>query len=406
MYVLGRYFSALCFLGMGFGLNACSAAGAGAADGSHAGADGLSVNPNQGPDRDGSGGSSTSKPGLSDMVPDDDDGDVPPPGGGGTGGNGGSGDPCACTCGHNPLPGVTLDTIDGVLHVVLDVADVANAAADVTLHISGAGAGCKPTNGGIELTGNVAVDLGAGAGLPLLGAHLAVSIGNAPGIVAVNGTAMVGASGLPALDLPDADLEANVALDLRSADGPQLDLTLHPAQVGLNLSNLTLAGDSMQLVESTVNVSTTKGGDLIQVQGILGSDAQAPWISTVPLSPIGSSSVTAWLAGDSVAKLNISGDLQLRGTSLVSGLVPLAVVNLNDAALSWDESGITVAAQVDAQLHPLVSAAANADLHLLLSREAWEIKLCADVALSLGGNALQPLQCLDMTDGGVAVCDQ
>jgi len=407
MYVLGRYFSTLCVLGIGFGLSACSAAGdaggASASEGSPAGQSGLSLNPDLSNDRDGAGGGTT-KPGTSDMIPDDDDGDVTPPGGS-NGGSGGGGS-CACTCGHNPLPGVSIDTIDGVVQVVIDVAGTANVAADVTLHLSGANAGCKPTDHGIELTGNVDVDLGIGDATPLLGADLTVSVGTNPGAISINGTAMVGTSSLPALDLPDVDLKADVALDLGKAAGPQLDVTLHPTTLGLNLGRMPMAGDPLQLVDATVKVSTSSNENNIQVQGTLGSDAANPWNSTVPLSTVGAANVTAWLTDESVTKLNLSGDLELNGGSLISGLVPLAVVKLDDAAMTWSQDGIAVDAHVNGKLHPLISVAANADLHLALSKEAWEIKLCAGAALSLGGDALDALQCLDLTDGGVAVCEE
>jgi hypothetical protein len=407
MYVLGRYLSALCVLGMGLGASACATGGDpnAAPAGSAAEDDGLSLHPST-EDHDGSGGGgrTSDQPTSDHPIPDVPPLDVPPDDDDTTDDDDDDGtdpeQPHGCSA--NPLPGVTIAQVDAALNVGLAPRVLANADADAHVKLHLPAGRCRQTAHGIELQGDVVVGLGAGAGMPLLGANLTTGAAVDQGFT-LSGKATVGTGDIIGIELPEADLTADVMLNLGAAHAPQLDLTLHPSTVGIPMGELPLASDLIHLATPTIILSKSQAGHSIQVQGTLGAGSQSPWISAVPLTPVADLDITAWFSDQTLIGLQLNGDLELNGGYLMSGLVPLKVVTLTPAVVVWNRDGLGVQADVQGQIHPLVNAVADASLKAHFTREDWQIKLCADAALSLGGALLNSLDCLDLAATGISV---
>lgn len=305
--------------------------------------------------------------------------------------------PCGCA---SPIPGVLISENEGDLSIEVSIPN----AAEVTLLVSGAS--CAEIDGGLAITGDVNVDLGGIVGIELLGAELALSSEPDAGSVSITGAASLSGASLGGLLVPLAlaDLKAGVALDIGAGAGPLMSLELPSAAVNLAAGALPLAGAAVELQNTTVSVSLDGDHELIEIHGWLSALAGAPWLGAVPLVAIDELELTAWIADQSLAGVELNGDLRLDGGSLLCGVTSLLNTSLANGTIVWDAQGLEVRAEIDGPLHPALSLLGAAEITAEFNEDTWGIRMCGAGLLDLGLNLFQALDCLELSTQGIALC--
>lgn len=304
-----------------------------------------------------------------------------------------------CTCG-DPIPGITIEEQDGELTVGVTLP----GAPAIAIHVNGND--CEQSEHGLTLSGNISVDLGGRAEMPLLDAEVGLSVSEV-GEIAIHGTAMVGGDVLGDLIAPSEldEVRADIAIGVNSDHEAQLDLTLNPTALKLDTGDLPLANASIALNTPSIVLSASCQGEQIEVRGSLDADANVPWLGAVPLTLAGDLEVTAWIVDRSWSSLALEGDLQLDGNSLVCGLTRLKSITLPSAALTWDEAGLQVESTTASAVHPALSVLGNVDVVAAFAPDSWRIKVCGDAVLEVGTGTLEAFDCLELNKEGVTVCE-
>ncbi len=387
----------VCLVGMG--LVGCSAAGDG---GVSAGNSDPPLMLNPGPQQPGGAMSGTAgRPGGSDLptpglpIPSDD-GDEPGDDDDTPNGN--------CDCAID-VPGIIIDHDDGGIAVIVDLPNIGMVVID-TQH------GDVTTSAtGVDIKGDVTVDLGGISALPLADANLHVAI-PAVGLPTIQGNANILGSLLEGTGCgcEGSLLPVGVALDvdaaalLPSSDAlAALSLNLELPQVTLDMSGLPLAADALALVQADVHILTDGGSKLLELDAKVGAGADV-WTSAVPLATNGLLRAKATVLDGSLASVAITGDVGLQGGGLLCSLTPLVSVDLPDAVVTLDTTGASLSATANASLHPGFSLTGEARVTGRFDLHDWSINVCGAVMTSLFGGSTGPSDCLDIGKNGVTPC--
>lgn len=398
MNALGYRLPLICLVAMG--LVGCSAAGENAAQPSgnddQAGAEvsaGAAESESSVTDSHsvGGGGSRTDKP-L----------DETPSAGKGSGAAGGQGN---CDCGID-LPGITIDHDDGGITIVVDLP---NDGAIVIATKDGA---CKTGEGGLDITGDVTVDLGSGTEVPLLDAELHVGIGGdvptIDGTADVDGSLLDGVTGGPVGDVRvSVSLDPNVGRTMPESDAQallDLELQLPSASIGCGCFP-ALDGD-LPLVDVAVEAKLDGCSTIVKVMADVGAGADAIWTSMIPLHAVGALGATATINDGSLVGVTLDGDMVINDHALWCGLSPLTAIALPNAKLTLDEQGAMLSATTSATLHPGFSLSGQADLNARFAQHDWSINLCGAAMIDLTVVSALATTCLDLSASGAKVCDE
>lgn len=399
----------VCLVGMG--LLACSAAGnadkAGSASdptldlgpqvmGDAATSDGQA--PGNGDTANGGSANTPGKPGDSDAPTDADtntntntDTDTPP---GGT----------ACLC-DLEVPGIDVNQNDG--RIAVSVTLLHGHKIVVALDRGTV----ETLKDGVELRGDVSVDFGAGAEVPLKDADLHLELPPS-GIPQLSGNADVAGTLLQGLgsDLTKDVLPVSVDLAFDSAgimpqnDAPAaLELGLSLPSIVLDTSPLPAAPDVMNIVAGKVDVLTNGAHRVVEVTGAIANGAAA-WTSMVPLQATNALVATAKLVDEELESVELDGDTRLLGNALSAGLVPLQAIELPSTTLLLNHAGATLAATANASIHPGWSLTGQAEVSARFAPKDWSIKICGAVMTNLLGGGLDTSDCLELGKGGVTPC--
>lgn len=269
----------------------------------------------------------------------------------------------------------------------------------------------KTLKDGVDLHGDVSVDFGAGAEVPLKDADLHVEL-PATGIPHLSGNAEVAGSLLHGLagDLSGDTLPVSVDLAFDSAGlfppshaPAALELGISLPSVMLDTSPLPAAPKLMNIVASKVDVLTDGAHRVVEVSGAIASGAAA-WTSMVPLEATNALVATAKLVDDELESVELDGDTRLIGKALSCGLVPLQAIELPSTTLRLDHVGATLGATANASIHPGWSLTGQAEVSARFEPSDWSIKICAAVMTSLLGGGLDTSECLELGKGGVTPC--
>lgn len=380
------------------GLGACSAAGqspplgmgnsdgAGAANGVHQGSDRLDLPP------------SASTPGVGDMPANGGSGSAP---GGGAGSAGSS-----CTCGIR-VPGVDVVQGDAGIQVIVDVP---GGGSMIITTIDGH---VETQEGGVDISGDVDVDLGGRDTIALGDANLHLDAGVGGGLPKLSGNATISGSLLgPACGCDDQllpatiSLDADVGLDLEGGDdanGLALGMNVSLPQLMLDGSSLAQASGELTIDDAQLMLETDGSHDALMISGDLGG-TDTPWISDVPLDARGNLDCVAKLVDQQLVSVELTGALTLKGSSLWCGLTPLTSVKLNDAKVTLDDSGTTVGATSNVSLLADYSLQGTARINASFGPRDWSINVCGAVMTKLAGSSAQAATCLDLTQTGVKQC--
>lgn len=393
---IGIRLPVMCLVGMG--LVACSAAGDPGASGASGSDPTLQLSPRSPGSSDGT--YDTPKPGGSDMPstndPGADDGDDDDDDGGAPGGH--------CDCAFD-LPGIHIDHSDGGIAVSIDLPN------DGMVVIETKGGSVTTSAGGVDIDGDVTIDLGAETGLPLADAKLHV------GLLAVGGPTIAGSAnitgsllqgtgcGCEGSLLPVAvALDLDAAADLLNSDAPaaiSLGLTL-PA-VTLDSSELPAAAvDLLALADAKVDILTDGCSKLLEIDANVGAGADV-WTSLVPVAASGALNATAKVLDGSLASVALTGDMKLVGDALKSGNTSLLSIDLPDAIVTLDHEGASLAAEATVSLHPGFSLTGEALVTGKFTETDWSLNVCGAVMTSLLGGA-NIGNCVDIGKGGVEPC--
>lgn len=392
MNALGYRLPLICLVGMG--LVACSAAGE------------ISARP----DGDSSVGASTDAWGETDSHnvgddasnPDEPTGNEPGTAAGGKPGADGEAD---CDCDID-LPGVTIDQGDDGITIIIDLPN------DGSLVLATKDGDCTTHDGGLDITGDVTVDLGNGAEVPLLDADLHVGIGGSlptiDGSADVDGSLLDGIAGGAAGDLHvDVSLEPNVTHGMPASDAHallDLQLALPIASVGCGCIP-ALNGD-LGMVDANVVVSVDGKHKIAKVTADVAANADALWTSMVPLHAVGKLAAVATLNDGALVSVELSGGMVSNANAMWCGLTPLASVELSSAKLMLDQQGATLSALVQASLHPRYSLSGQAQLSGSFTPSDWSLNLCGGVMADLVLVSAEATVCLDLNASGARSCDK
>jgi hypothetical protein len=384
---------------VGMGLVGCSAAGENAGQ------------PNAGEDQPGlelSVGAATSRPGGADSHS----------AGGGTwqtdrplsdgqtaGKDNGSGGQGHCDCGID-LPGITIDHGDHGITIVVDLPN------DGAIVIETKDGDCKTGAGGLDITGDVTVDLGSGTEVPLLDANLHVGVGG--GMPTIEGTADVdgglldGITGGAAGDVHVAvSLDPNVGQTMPESDAQALlDLELSLPNISIGCGCIPAMNGDLPLVDANIVVSVDGCNKVVKVTADVAADAGKVWTAMVPLHSIGGLDAVATINDGALVSVELDGNMAMNDGALWCGLAPLAAITLPNAKLTLDEQGAMLIATTQAALHPGFSLTGEANLSAHFEEHDWSINLCGAAMTDLTLLSAKVATCLDLSASGAKVCDK
>jgi len=394
MNALGYRLPVICLVGMG--LVGCSAAGE------------TSARP--GSDEPLPVGATTGAWGETDSRHEGDDasnGDVPIGNGPdmAAGGKSSAGGPGNCDCGMD-LPGVSIDQGDDGITIIIDLPN------DGSLVLATKDGDCTTHDGGLDITGDVTVDLGNGAEVPLLDAELHVGIGGS--MPTIDGSADVDGSLLDGIaGGAGGDLHVNVSLDPNVTQlMPESDaLALLDLQLALPIANVgcgcfpALNGE-LGMADAKVVVSVDGNHQVAKVSADVAANADAIWTSMVPLHAVGKLAAAATLNDGVLVNVELSGDMASNANAMWCGLTPLASIELPSAKLTLDGHGATLSALVQASLHPRYSLSGEAQLSGSFAPDEWSLNLCGGVMADLVLVSAKATACLDLNASGARSCDK
>jgi hypothetical protein len=309
-----------------------------------------------------------------------------------------------CLC-DLEVPGIDVNRNDGRIVVTVTLPHQRKIAVAL-----GRGT-VKTLKDGIDLQGDVTVDFGAGAEVPLKNADLHLALPSS-GIPSLSGSADVAGSLLQGLGSDYADdvlpMSVDLAVDtagvLPQNDAPAaLELGISLPSITLDTSPLPAAPDVMNIVGSKVDVLTDGAHRVVEVSGAIANGA-ATWTSMVPLKATSALVATAKLVDDELESVELDGDTRLLGDALSAGLVPLQAIELPSTTLLLDHAGATLGATANASIHPSWSLAGKAEITAKFAPSDWSIKVCGTVMTNLLGGGLDRSECLDFGKGGVTPC--
>lgn len=401
MNALGYRLPLICLVGMG--LVGCSAAGDAAQQrGSEDDQPGIEL----------SMGASDSEPGETDAHSTGGstwDTDTPvdntPMAGKGSGAAG-SGGHDNCDCGID-LPGITIDHDDDGITVVIDMPN------DGTIVIETKDGTCKTTAGGLDITGDVTIDLGSGTDVPLLDANLHVGVGGSvptiDGTAEVDGSLLDGVTGGAAGDVSvSVSLDPNVGQAMPESEAQALlDLELELPSVSIGCGCFPAMNGDLALVDANIEVKVDGCHKIVKVTADVAASAGMPWATMVPLhAAAGALDAIATLNDGSLVSLELDGDMAISDGAMRCGLTPLSGIALPNAKLMLDDQGATLSATTTAALHPGFSLSGKADLSARFAQHDWSINLCGAAMVDLTLVSAKVATCLDLSATGARICEK
>ncbi|RYZ10295.1 MAG: hypothetical protein EOO73_01595 [Myxococcales bacterium] len=388
----------MCLIGMG--LVGCSAAGE--SDSARPGADSdptLSLNPGA----QGSSGGKSNEPtrGGSEMQtvdePDADHDDEDQ-----TDEDSGPGGRCECAF---DLPGIHIDHGDGGIAVSIDLPDAGMVVIETK------DGSVTTSAGGVDIHGDVTIDLGADTDLPLADAQLHIGL-QAAGGPTIAGNANITGSLLEGsgCGCEGSSLPVSVALELDGAAKLIDSDALAGIRLGLGLPAVRLdtkslpaaAAEVMALANVKAELLTDGCSKLLELEAQLGAGAGS-WSSLVPLTASGALDATATVLGGSLVTIALEGDVTLVGGALKSGATSLLSIELPRAVVTLDRNGAKLSGETTASLHPAFSLTGEALVTGEFTEEDWSLNVCGAVMTSLlGGVSLG--SCVDVGKSGIEPC--
>jgi hypothetical protein len=310
-------------------------------------------------------------------------------------------DGCGCACKGGVLPGISIGK-DGTISIELPHIGVVVVQTN--------GATCQMAAGGLNVTGDVTLDLGSGTDIPLLDADLDITPGAGGGLPNISGTASIGGASLGPIagSLLDATIPVTLELDTDtevpgSVTGVSLDLALELPNISLPTGGLPALADALALLDADVVMATDGCNRLIKVWGTVEADASLV-LAAMPIAAGADLEAAVTIANDSLVSVMLEGDMTLLGEQLWCGNSPLVAVTVPEAKLMIDERGAMLIGEAHAAIHPSISVSANALVNAKLSEDEWSIKVCADAALDLHLLGAEASACVNLTTNGVVSC--
>ena len=215
------------------------------------------------------------------------------------------------------------------------------------------------------------------------------------------------------LSLHDARLRADVA-------GGVMSFTADAARVsGLDTSTLPLTTGVMELNGAHVEMVPGVGDapPRLQVSGDVPDLGAAVWAPELPLSAASALSATAFIEQGVTTRAELSGDVDLGLDALSSAGLPLSAATVPNAAVTFDQEGLTVSGPLSTSIDPRLPLPSVATITAVFterdggwqaSAADWEIQLSGAPELGpLLGPLLDPLQlpdCVSLDVAGVQAC--
>ena len=307
--------------------------------------------------------------------------------------------------GQMPTPGVDVTINDHGLTVAVDLPDGS------AIMIQSQTGSCSTTGTGVDIEGDVTIDLGAGLPMPLADANLHIEMGN--GMPTLSGTANVAGSLLDGIgcscgndSLPVAvSLDADATAELPGAAGNlALAMNLAMNDVAIDASTLRLGKGAMVLGAADVTINDDGTHRWVSVAGQVAADANI-WASTVPLHGAGVLAARATVADGVLVEVQLQGSVTLEGDQLWCGITPLRELAMPEALVTLDQDGLWLHATAQASAHPGFSVTGNALVDGRFTSKAWSLMVCADVMTDVISATVKLGQCISMTPGGSEMCD-
>jgi hypothetical protein len=301
---------------------------------------------------------------------------------------------------QSPIPGVEVSVGDPGVTVIIDLPN-----GDVIRIDTNAGT-CATSGTGIDIEGDLLIDVGTGLPIPLVDADLHIEM--AGGMPTLSGTANVAGSLLEGIgcgcadDLLPADvsLDTNATADVAGSVGAlAIALNLPPANVTVDTGALPLGLGAVMLGDADVTIKTDGEHRWLSVAGQVTGDAKL-WASTVPLQAASGLSVEATVSDGALLSVLAHGSITLKGGQLRCGITPLQALTMPEARVLLDQSGLSLHATAQASAHPAFSITGSALIDGQFTPQEWSLTVCADVMTDILAASVQLGQCLEMTAGG------
>jgi hypothetical protein len=324
---------------------------------------------------------------------DADDAATDPRGGDGEGSEG-DGEP------QSPIPGVELSVGDPGITVKIDL------PTGGVIRIDTKSGTCATSGTGIDLEGDLLIDIGTGLPIPLADADLHIEM--AGGMPTLSGTANVAGSLLEGIGCGCADdlLPAEVSLDTNATAEPSgsvgslaIALNLPMDGVTVDTGALPLGLGPVMLGDADVTIETDGEHRWLTVAGQVAGDASL-WASTVPLQASSRLSVEATVSDGALLSVLAHGGITLKGEQLRCGITPLQAFTMPEARVLLDQSGLSLHATAQASAHPAFSITGSALVDGQFTSKEWSLTVCADVMTDILAASVQLGQCLEMTADG------
>jgi hypothetical protein len=301
---------------------------------------------------------------------------------------------------QSPIPGVEVSVGDPGITVTIDLPN-----GDV-IRIDTTAGTCATSGTGIDIEGDLLIDIGTGLPMPLADADLHIEM--AAGMPMLSGTANVAGSLLEGISCGCADdlIPAQVSLDTHataeasgSVGSLAIALNLPMVDVTVDTGALPLGLGAVMLRDANVTIETDGEHRWLSVAGQVAGDATL-WASTVPLQATSGLSVEATVSDGALLSVLAHGSINLQGDKLRCGITPLQAFTMPEARVLLDDSGLSLQATAQASAHPAFSITGSALVDGHFTPQDWSLTVCADVMTDVLAASVKLGQCLEMTASG------
>jgi hypothetical protein len=309
-----------------------------------------------------------------------------------------------CDC-ETPTEGVDVSVGGDGITVVVDLPGVG------AIKIDSQSGSCATTGTGVDIEGDVTIDVGTGLPIPLVDADLHIEMGS--GLPTLSGTANVDGSLLDGIGCGCSEdlLPVEVSLDTElmaelpgAAGGLAVALNLPMNSADVDAGALPLGIGTIVLGDVDVTIASDGQRRVISIAGQVAGDADV-WAASVPLQATASLDAVAMIADDELLSVQVQGGIHLQGGELWCGVTPLRSLAMPDALVTLDRGGLWLHATAQASAHPGFSVTGNALVDARFTPHSWSVTVCADVMSDIISATVKIGQCVEMTPDGAVMCD-
>jgi hypothetical protein len=307
-----------------------------------------------------------------------------------------------CVCGVH-LPGIDIEQGNGDISVTIDLPNERSLEIATTGNVT-------TSDAGVEVKGDLTIELGSGVSVALLGANLHIDAGVDARPPRITGSANVSGSLLgEACGCAEKTLPAAVALlvdpnaMVGGNAGAMLQLALDVPQLSIGAGGSISVRGNVDLTDTHVTLDTDGRHRFLKVEGDVEGNADV-WTSLVPLRTDGELRATATLLDDALDNIALTGNVSIRAGALWCGLTPLTPIAMANAKVTLDSAGARLDATTTISVHPSFLLDGQVAVRGEFLPSEWSFNVDGAAMTNISDSNAEVATCLELTKKGIGLC--